>query len=38
MVCNREIYEGECYYDFCGFVICDDENCLDEYIREHIIK
>lgn len=33
MVCNREIYEGESYYDFAGDVVCND--CLKDYIKEH---
>ncbi len=35
MVCNREIYEGESYYDFAGDVVCEDNACLVDYIREH---
>ena len=36
MVCNREIYEGESYYDFAGDVVCND--CLKDYIKEHSVK
>lgn len=31
MVCNREIYEGESYYDFSGDIVCED--CLSDYVK-----
>ena len=31
--CSETIYEGQKYYDFDGYRVCED--CVDDYIREH---
>lgn len=34
IICGRNIYVEDQYYQFGSDAICDEDNCIDEYIKQ----
>lgn len=32
-MCDAEIYEDNDYYDFDGYIVCED--CIKDYLKDH---
>lgn len=36
--CGTRIYKGDCYIEIDGILLCDDSDCISNYIRNNYLK